>query len=176
MIGSKWFHEPDDERESWCFLTLEQDCSANSSIIGWRMGYGNLVKMVRTLENEGSDEREVILELLEEFSYCRRENITLITDGSDVLQRLRTRILASNVPSVSLKGIRQISIESVLENYFEGVNSLKDLASLGVNIELREENKLDGRTTKNPKLLWRIFLKIGPLLPKGGFRDKSRTL
>ena len=157
MIDNKWFCEPNEQRESWCFLFLK----VNHFVIdGWEVGYGNPTMLVRKVANRKSRERELIKELLQELYHCRRENIMLITYAYSALPTLRTRIILLNLKDACLHGIKYISIEKLLEEYFLLLNS--------TNIsELVRKMNIEMEGSSQAKLLWNLFMRIGPMLPAG---------
>ncbi|KXB08200.1 hypothetical protein AKJ58_00600 [candidate division MSBL1 archaeon SCGC-AAA385D11] len=165
MIDNKWFCEPNDERESWCFLILEQrNSEGDGSITGWQIGYGNPKKMTRTLSSSGSSEEEIIQGLLDEIYYCRREGILMITAERDSVPALRTHILLLGMEEASFRGVEYVCIDRLLEEHFLGLGDLdgssgRSILELGERIGIVED-------CEETELLRRIFLRIGPLLPK----------
>lgn len=159
MIDNKWFCEPDDQRESWCFLFLK--VSKHNIIESWEIGYGNPTTLVRTLVNHKSKEKEIIKELLRELYYCRKKDVILITYSLDVLPILRTRIILLNIEDASLYRIKHVSVERLLSDYFlpEIMNSsLSDLVKR-MGIEVKNPCQVD--------LLRHLLIQIGTLLPYG---------
>ena len=145
MIDSKWFCEPDEQRETWCFLNLHENDNCN--IVGWDVGYGNPTTLLCEIKNQKTKEVEIIKELLIHLYHCRKDNIILITNTSDVLPILRTRILLLNVKEVCFYGLKYICIEEIMLTYFQHVNLINE--------------------SKQIWFLWSLLQKIGPLLPKG---------
>lgn len=160
MIDNKWFCEPNEQRESWCFLFLQMN--DRCIICRWEVGYGNPTMLVRKVTNRKSREREIIKELLRELYYCREESITLITYGHDVLSMLRTRIILLDIEDTSLHGVKHISIEKLLEEYF-----LLDVIKSSTMLELASKMNIRQDESNKVQLLWHIFLRIGPMLPTG---------
>ena len=148
MIDNKWFCEPDELREIWCFLNLH--VNDKDIIEGWEIGYGNPIVMMRKINHRKTNEKDIIKELLIQLYNCRKENILLITYTNNVLPILRTRILFLDIKEASLYGIKHISVEEILYTYF-----LYD-----ANQELIDKNK-------KITFLWKLLLRIGPLLPRG---------
>jgi hypothetical protein len=148
MIDNKWFCEPDEQRETWCFLNLH--VTENCIISDWEVGYGNPTMIVREIKSQKTIEIEIIKDLLTQLYHCRKENILLIT-YSDVLSILRTRIFILNIKDASLYGLKHICIKEILKTYFQQVDKL--------NIQIKE--------TKQIQFLWNLLLRIGPLLPRG---------
>jgi len=160
MIDNKWFCEPNDQRESWCFLFLQMN--DHCIICRWEVGYGNPTMFVRKVTNRKSREREIIKELLRELYCCRKEGITLITYRYDVLSMLRTRIILLNIEDVCLRGLNYICIEQLLKEYFlSGTLNLSDMP------ELVKKMNIETSGSSQVQLLWSLFLRIGPMLPSG---------
>lgn len=160
MIGNKWFCEPDDERESWCFLVLEfEDRSKKLKIPGWKIGYGNPEKMVRKLEKTDCKEEEILESLLGEIHYCRRQGIPVITTEKEEILALRTRLFLGK-EETSLQKVELLNIEQLLKEHFLVSELSSDLSKLAERLGIEKESS--GRV----ELLRDIFLKIGPLLPE----------
>jgi len=150
MIDNKWFCEPDEQRECWCFLFPQ--LKDNSVIDGWEIGYGNPSKLTRKIKNKKQNEEQMIRELLCELYHCRKKCITLITYAYDVLLILRTRIILLNIKDACFHGIKHICIEKLLEEYF-----LCNIIKSSTMIE----------SSNQAEVLWNLFLKIGPMFPVG---------
>ena len=148
MIDNKWFCEPDEQRETWCFLNLH--VNDNYIIKGWEIGYGNPTILIRELKNKKTQEKELIKELLSQLYHCRKEDILLIM-YINILTILRTRIIILNIKNASLYGLKYVCIEEILQNYFQQIEKIK--------IEVKEK--------KQTQFLWNLLIKIGPLLPRG---------
>ncbi len=166
MIGNRWFCEPDDERESWCFLVLNRGNPESSSITGWHVGYGNPKKTTRTLSSSPSSEEEIIRELLEEIYHCRREGILVITVKRETMPALRSRVLLLGLEGVSLRGVKHVCIEELLDEYFLDLGgpdsfNISGLSGLGERIGVKTDGL--GET----EMAREVFLRIGPLLPEG---------
>ena len=160
MIDNKWFCEPDDQRECWCFLILKRN---NQSVIdGWEMGYGNPSKLTRMIKNKEQTEEKIIYELLHELYRCKRETITILTYRKDDYPILRTRIALRGIREVYLCGMKHICIEKVMEEYF-----LFDISENISIYELADKLKIAEENRNTVKLLWKLFLTMGPLLPIG---------
>lgn len=167
MIGNRWLCEPDDERESWCFLTLEREDSAGKgdAFAGWEISYGNPRKIVRSLNSE-SNEKESLQDLSNELHYCRSEGITVFNFRENALPALRTHLLLNDIGVVSLRGIENIPIERLLKENFHNLelnpskNGLDSIPRLCETVSIQTEN------FSNTELLWKVLLKIGPLLPE----------
>lgn len=172
MIENRWFCEPDDERESWGFFSLERKESGEAeTVTGWKIGYGNPEKMVRKVSNKRSDEREVLKELAKELSYCRQNQVLFVT-YEPTLPVIRTRTVILGLKEVGLRGIKHMCLEKVLERYFSGLpgrGDLRQISDLLGLIELGEERSSE---PEQLELLRRVLLAVGPLLPKKRFRQK----
>lgn len=159
---------PDDDRAPWCFLTLE--LGAEKRITGWQAAYGNPRRITRTLSGNGSSEEELIRGLFEEIRFCRRMGTTLITLGAEVLPALRTRTLLLGLDGAGLRGVKHICIERLLRDYFLGFEGGMDLPHARRILKSAESAHIETDGLKGPEVLWRLFLEVGPLLPKGCFR------
>jgi len=171
MIESKWFCMPDDDREPWCFLTLELD--AGKRITGWQAGYGNPRRITRMLGGNESSEEEIIqrlLRLFEEIRFCRRMGTTLITLGAEDLPALRTRTLLLGLDGAVLRGLKHICIERLLRDHFLGFEGGVDLPHARSILKSAESAHVETDGLKEPEVLWRLFLEVGSLLPKVCFR------
>lgn len=176
MIGGKWFSKPDDERESWCFLILRLDSSEGDrekSIIGWQAGYGNPRKITRILNDDGSDEMETVKKLLAEMQSCRRGGVTLITLDAEFLPALRTCALLLGLNGAGLQAVRHLCVKELLEKYFLGVR-LGDLSGARAILKLIDPS-IETDDLQEVQVLWRLFLAIGPLLPKACFRGIQKS-
>ncbi len=161
MIDSKWFTELNEQRESWCFLSLGM--GINSTIRRWEISYANPSRFVRKIISSKSEETDVIKELLKELINCRRSKIPLVTFRTEYLQKLRTRILLLGITGASLRGLRSIDIERILNEFFrmdllDSTNSLTDFA---------KRLKIETKNKSSSELLWAVMLRLGPLLPEG---------
>lgn len=165
MIDNKWFCEPNDLRESWCFLSLDVGGWNEGSVItSWEIGYANPAKLIRKINCDESSENKVIGKLLNEIFYCRKNGIKIITYGNNVVPALRTRILVLGLAEVGLHGMDLICIEDLLSKFFLfDDNSLTGGPTSGV---LKKIGVADG---SGAELLWRLFQKICPLIPGGVF-------
>lgn len=161
MIDNKWFCEPDDQRDSWCFLVLQLE-ERDFVINGWEIGYGNPRKLIRIISSSKSSEKEIIKELLQEIYYCRRKGIQVITFGTDVLPVLRTRIILLDLKDVSLRGVKHICIEKIIKEYFllYGFNT-----SISNMLEIARKMNIEMKDLSRVELLHNLFLRIGPMLP-----------
>ena len=158
MIDSKWFCEPNDYRESWCFLKIYQTQIKNESIIsGWELGYGNPNQLTRIIKNENIDEKEIIRALFKEIFFCRKNKIKLITYEQSI-PLLRSRVLFLKMQEISLKGISFICILNLLKQYF----SINDML-----FQLAGKMKIKIKGIKEIEIIRNIFIRIGPLLPEG---------
>jgi len=161
MIDNKWFCEPDELRESWCFLILYQKDQKDDFVIsGWEIEYGNSSRIIRKIYNSKNNEEGIINELLEEIHYCRKKRITIITFGFDVIPAIRTRISILDLKEVSLRGIRNIALEKLISENFLFFNSNK---SPSIEMIAKKMN-IESDCFSNVELLRNIFLRIGPLL------------
>lgn len=144
MIGDP-YSEPNNDREAWAILTLE---CAKGKITGWRIGYGNAVKITRVAEQKVKDEKGVMKELLKEIRTCRKKGTLLITFHRHALTLLRTKLLILGIDA-SLRGLRNVCVEEIMSQYF---NTKK--------IPVGDDVKHD------PNALWAFFKKIGSLVPQ----------
>lgn len=165
MIENKWFCEPNDQRECWSFLILRLDNQdRNFEIIGWDIVYANPRKLIRKLKNKKNGEKEIVNELLHEIYYCRKNNITLITFREDIIPIIRTRILLLNLNDASLRGIKYFSMEKLLKKYF--LFYMSNTSTTRPSVIINKMN-VSNEKLSDVEMLWKIFLKIGPLLPDG---------
>lgn len=160
MIGNKWFCQPDDKREAWCFLTLERDGeSEGCAIRGWKVGYGNAKKMVRKSEKTACREKTALKSLLREVYHCKKQNIPIITRKEEA-QILRTRLFFLGKEDVNLQNVEFLYMKELLKRHFvssEIPSSIEGLAKR-ISIERKNSDKVE--------LLRKIFLRILPLLPE----------
>ena len=163
MIDNKWFCEPNDLRESWCFLSLDvKDGDEDFAISSWEIGYASPAKLLRKINCDESDEDKIIGKLLDEIYYCRKNRIKIITYGKNVVPLLRTRIVVLGLCELSLHGVDFICIEDLLSKYFlfdaenQNRGSLPDF--------LKKIGAVNGNEVE---MLRRLFQKIGLLLPSG---------
>lgn len=163
MIGNKWICEPDDKREVWCFLKLVRKRS-EKMLAGWEISYGNPEEIVRSLDSKGGEE-EILHDLLEQLYRCKSEGITVFTFGESAFQDLRTRCLLTSSNGASLRGVENLSIERLMEENFSlevnpSEGGLKNISSLCEALDIQIGDCSD------TELLWKILLRIGPLLPE----------
>ena len=160
MINNRWFCEPNSIREPYCFLILYKKKKANiQQITGWRIGYGNIEKIIINKKSKGKDETDIIKKLLKELFYCRKKKILIITDKEDNFSILRTRIAALNIKEANLTNIIHISLEKWITNYFK-YNDDNNLQSWCKFLSIKTDD-LETRLIKN------IFQRIAPLIPRG---------
>ena len=199
-VGKWWFYAPNDERESWCFLTLKIDRSVQElggKILGWQVGYGNPKKMTRIVGEEATgceSEREVLEKILEEIRFCSYRGIKLITFNQEILSGIRTKILLLEL-NRSFHGVSHVCISDLLRNYFSGLdmskttkgNAYEVLASIQPNeglddslylnspnelnlIEKTKTGSISNILKREVIALWRLFLKIGPLVSRDSIK------
>ncbi|KXB07755.1 hypothetical protein AKJ51_00130 [candidate division MSBL1 archaeon SCGC-AAA382A20] len=160
MIENKWFCEPDDERESWCFLVPELNTEREECrITGLEVGYGNPKKMVRKLEKTDCKEEEILEKLLGEICYCRKRGIPIITAAKKEILTLRTRLLLGK-EKTSLQKVELLNIEQLLKEHFLVSKLSSNLSKLAEKLGIGKESS--GRVD----LLREIYLRIGTLLPE----------
>ena len=165
MIENKWFCEPDDQRECWCFLILHMDYNEEDfNITGWEIGYSNPRKIVRKIKNSKSNEKQIIKELLHELYYCRKNRIILITFGVDVFPAIRTRIILMDLKDASLRRIKYISVEKLIAEYF--LFYIFNSTATALPMIIKRMN-IANEKSSDVEMLWKIFLRIGPVLPDG---------
>lgn len=164
MIENKWFCEPNDIRESWCFLSLKVNKKDVDDVISeWEICYGNPNQVTRMVTDTPSNEKELIKRLIQEIYYCRKKDIMIITFSNTVLPLLRTRIVFHGIDNISLRNVKFLSIKKILQDYFfivrkDAIKSVYDFA-WEMNIEEGDMSETE--------LLRDVFLKIGALLPAG---------
>lgn len=192
MIGCEWLYKPDDDREDWCFLIIDIDESTEDyshRIAGWRIGYGNPVRMVRTTSGPSNgevSEREIVKRLLKELQFCRDKGTKVVTVDKNLLVILRTRILLLGLKA-SLRKVRHICLGDLIERHFAGlkVSEIEDVRAILSAIEknggpktnfqsitedmlLSEIDRNDGDLDDSKKELiefWVLFRRIGRLVP-----------
>ncbi len=142
-IGDEiWYSEPDNTRIPWVFLSIKTQCG---EIVGWHVCYGNSNRVVKVVRREGDQEQEALTGLVDEIKRCKKGTL-LITYDRETLPALRRKLLKYDA-RVNLRGLRHVCIESLLKLYFGNTGETK-----GVD--------------RDPSELWRIFTKIGPLVPE----------
>ena len=164
MIDNKWFCEPNDARESWCFLSLKVNKKDVDDVIsGWEICYGNPNRVTRMATDTPSNEKEVIKGLIHEIYYCRKKDIDIITFGNTVIPLLRTRIVFHGISDVSLRSVKFLSIKKILQDYFfiVGEDASKSVYDFAWEMNIEEGDMAE------TELLRDVFLKIGALLPVG---------
>jgi len=165
MIDNKWFCEPNEERETWCFLTLQtKDLKGQLTLDGWTIGYGNPNTIHREIHSNGDNEREILEQLFRELYYCRRKGITLVTFGKNILPILRIRTAQRNLKDASFRGIDIICLEDLLETYFDPV--FYGTSDSGL-VEVCQKINIETNGTTNTELMLQLLLRIDPLLPQG---------
>lgn len=164
MIDSVYFCEPDEVRESWFFFTLqEKKQNDDISISGWNACYGNPNRVIRKLSEAKPDEKTTIISLCNELFYCRKKDIPIMTFERNIVPILRTRIAYLGIHDISFKKLHFIPLEVILQNYF--YLSYKDsIPSLSM---LVKQLKIETKNMSEPELLYKIYQKIGPLVPLG---------
>jgi len=165
MIDNKWFCEPNDQRETWCFLSLQTENIDRQSIItGWQIGYGNPNTVNRVINADSSSANDILAGLFSEIYYCRRQGIKLVTYEENLLPILRTHAIKVALSDASLRGLHAICIENLLHTYFklgefdtsdDGLLELCGKMGIASNVETQVE------------LFQKILVRIGPLLPQG---------
>lgn len=164
MIDSIYFCEPDDARESWFFFTLQVKKHNNdNSISGWNACYGNPNRVIRKLTDAQSDEKTTIVSLCNELFYCRKKDIPIITFERNTIPVLRTRIVCLDIHDVSFKKLHISPLEIILQNYFH-LGYTDSILPLSIYVK---ELKIESRDMSESELLYKIFQKIGPLIPAG---------
>ena len=165
MIDNKWFCEPNDQREIWCFLSLQTENLEGQSIIaGWQIGYGNSNTVSRMINADSGNENDVLAGLFSEIYYCRRQGIRMVTYEENLLPILRTHAVQAALSDASLRGLHAICIENLLHTYFE--LGEVDTSDDGLLELCRKMGIADNGSTK-VGLLHEILVRIGPLLPQG---------
>lgn len=173
MIGNKWECTPDDDRETWCFLTIELGAAGECNgkpIASWQAGYGNQKRMTRILNSNGHNEKEIVEELLKEIRFCRHKGTTLITFGADAIPTIRTRILIHRLDGASLQSIKNICLEELLKKYLVGFDKLKDIRDISAILKPIEDSSVKPDDFLGVQTLRGIFMAIGSMLPRSCFR------
>lgn len=143
MLGNDiWYSEPDNNRKAWAFLSIE---THGEEIVGWWVCYGNSAQIVKVVHVQGSQEPEALERLVNEIQECRRGTV-LITYNRRTLPILRRRILKRNTKGVSLRGLKHVCIQDLLDRYFGSEGGADD-------------------ADRDPSSLWTVFTRIGPLVP-----------
>ena len=165
MIDNKWFCEPNDQRETWCFLSLQTENIDRQSIItGWQIGYGNPNTVNRVINADSSSANDILAGLFSEIYYCRRQGIKLVTYEENLLPILRTHAVQAALSDASLRGMHTICIENLLQTYFElGEFDPSDDGLL----ELCKKMVIADNGATKIGMLHQILVRIGPLLPQG---------
>lgn len=160
MIGNnELYHAPDESIESWCFLRLET-AETGQSIERWEVGFGNSAQLIRTDSRKVSVDRseaallkELTDDVLDEHRHAEHD-LHVITASSSTIPLLRTRLLKNEVDT-TFRGVYHISIEEVLEEFFQS-------DTLG-------ENHLGHRLDSgDPSVeeLWDLLNRLAPLVPR----------
>ena len=164
MIDNIWLCEPNDARESWCFLELKlKKQDANDVISGWEATYANPNRVVHKANDTRSDEKESLKKLFFHIYRCRKKEIPIITFGSNVIPVLRTRILCQGIRDESLRSVKTISLQKILQDYFcfDNDNSILSASDFVAGLKIEQGNATE------TELLYDVFTRIGPLLPAG---------
>lgn len=144
---NSWYAEPNKGREPWVILVLETN---RGRIVGWQMGFGNsqTITRISRMRKNVNGEGEVLKELLKEIWDCKRgERNTIITYARGTLPLLRSKILQLDIKGASFGGLQHLCLERLLDQHFGG------------------GNKWAG-ADQDPKALWELFTRIGPLVPR----------
>jgi hypothetical protein len=129
MTASNWIQR-DELRESWIILLLgkakdPQSENGGSKLRYWEYGIANGDQLVRTeTEQIGSGdidtEFELLAALLSQLGEYRYRETVIITRTEETVQTLRRRLAAvDDTGEISLRGLSNICIETLLERYFD---------------------------------------------------------
>ncbi|WP_459881936.1 hypothetical protein [Halorubrum gandharaense] len=162
MIGNnEMYHAPDESIESWCFLRLETtEKETEQSIEGWEVGFGNSAQLIRTesstispVRSEAALLKELTDDVLGEHRHAEHD-LHLITPSSSTISLLRTRLLKNEIDA-TLRGAYHISIEEILDEFFETDSA--GGCSLHRGVDSGEHSVED---------LWNLLNQLAPLVPR----------
>jgi len=164
MIDNVWFCEPDDSGQSWCFFTMKlKEIDAHQSVTEWEVTYANPTRVVYKTNNTTSDEEILLRQILFHISMCKKKEVPFITFERKIIPILRSRLLCHGMCKISLRNLKTLSLQQLLQDYFyfDTTNSILSA------YDLVRELKIDKNGLTETELYHVIFKKIGPLLPLG---------
>lgn len=110
-MSGRLYPIPDRSRPAWFFLTLNTpNCSDNNQIIEWELLVANRHLVVQHTKTEIGDqtERELLENLMEEFHNQYIPDTELYTPDEETVRLLRSRMVLSEIPEPSLRGLQHI--------------------------------------------------------------------
>lgn len=164
MIDNIWFCEPNDARESWCFFTMKlKEIDAHQSVTEWEVTYANPTRVTYKTKNTPSAEEVLLRQILFHISMCKKKEVPFITYERKTIPILRSRLLYHGMCNISLRNLKTLSIQQLLQDYFYfgTTNSLQSAS------DFAKELKIDENGLTETELYYRIFMRLGSLLPEG---------
>jgi hypothetical protein len=164
MIDNIWFCEPNDARESWCFFSMKsKEIDSHQCIIEWEAIYANPSKVTYKAKNTPSAEETLLREILFHVSMCRKKEIPIITYERKIIPILRSRLLFHGMCNISLRNLKTLSLQDLLQDYFYFGTTNSFLSAS----DFARELKIDENGLSETELCYVIFKRMGPLLPLG---------
>ncbi len=164
MIDNIWFCEPNDARESWCFFTMKlKEIDGHQCVTGWEVTYANPTRVTYKTKNTPSTEEILLRQILFLISTCKKKGALFITYERKIIPILRSRLLCHGMCNISLRSLKILSVQQLLEDffYFGPTNSILS------TYDFARELKIDENGLSETELCLAIFRRLGPLLPRG---------
>ncbi|MFC7044619.1 hypothetical protein ACFQH6_03585 [Halobacteriaceae archaeon GCM10025711] len=158
----RWYIAPDDTLVTWAFLTLTvSERDGETRITAWELGFGNSVHLLETKSREATESGEtaILADLLADLDEHRYDGVVLVTPTASEIPVLRRRLAESGVEDPSLRGLRHLSLDELLIDYFGSEGGTRALQSA---IERQPESV--GELTLEE--MWQLVNGVGPLAPR----------
>ena len=165
------WYDIDELRESWCFLAIDTRRSDPTVVDRWELGDGNMDQLVQTeagAVDETQSRTDIHHRLTRAIADRQSADCLLITDSEETLRVLRTLMVTIEGTPSTLRGFRHVSIESVIDGYFE----MADLASLADRLSSANSSRDLSRECPTTSQLWAIWTSIAPLIPVEALRGE----
>lgn len=164
------FYRINEARESSIFLCLGPD--NDNPLEEWAFGVGNISHLIRTTEQsqDALNPKEALLdELSDVLETTRSTEPVIVTPNSHTLATLHRDLLTNDeLETQSLRGTRQIDLETILLDHFDGVLPISSAGFQQRNdsIELSPENLSEIEPNQSGiETLWQVLTTIAPVVP-----------
>lgn len=174
MLGPTNIHEAmDDSLESWCLLVLQPGSTDGEEVAGWHLGFGNTANLTKIESKTEGTEDELLSVLDSQHLEPHRHGdvtTTVITPLNSTLPRFRRRSLVYS-RETTLRGLRHLSLEELLVNYFGKRYQLK-ISQSSSQLDWLPVPPDDEAGSELIKAMWKSMNQISPLVPYGSLQGR----
>jgi hypothetical protein len=140
-----------------------KEIDSHQCIIEWEAIYANPSKVTYKAKNTPSAEETLLREILFHISTCKKKRALFITYERKIIPILRSRLLCHGMCNISLRNLKTLSLQRLLEDYFYFGTTNSFLSAS----DFARELKIDENGLSETELYYVIFKRMQPLLPTG---------